>query len=100
MAARLPPRSIPRTVTALKAIGFAVDPTGKEAERGEPKTKNPVYRISWGEGFETLEFSKHYGDASNPQSDFAALMVCSEADVGVPVCQRGRDSSFHALPRP
>src|SRR5262245_32324659 len=48
--------------------------------QGEPKTENPVYRVSWGEGVETFEFSKHYGDPSNPQSGFAALMVCSEAD--------------------
>jgi hypothetical protein len=70
----------PRTVSALKAIGFEVVPTGSEAERGEPKTANPVYRISWGEGFEAAEFSKHYADKANPQTDFAALMVCSEAD--------------------
>jgi hypothetical protein len=74
----------PRTVAALKAIGFEVEPTGKEAPRGEPKTENPVYRISWGEGFESLEFSKQYGDASNPQAGFVALMVCSEADEGCP----------------
>ncbi len=74
----------PRTVAALKAIGFEVEPTGKEAERGEPKTANPVYRVSWGEGFETLEFSKHYGDPANPQQGFAALMVCGEADAACP----------------
>jgi arsenate reductase (thioredoxin) len=74
----------PRTVAALNAVGFEVEPTGKEAKRGEPKIENPVFRVSWGEGFETLEFSKHYGDATNPQKDFAALMVCSEADEGCP----------------
>jgi arsenate reductase len=74
----------PRTVSALKAIGFEVEPTGKEAERGEPKTANPVYRVSWGDGFETYEFSKHYGDKSNPQEGFAALMVCGEADEACP----------------
>ena len=74
----------PRTVSALKAIGFEVEPTGEEAARGEPKTENPVYRVSWGEGFEALEFSKHYGDEANPQAGFAALMVCSEADEGCP----------------
>ena len=74
----------PRTVAALNAVGFEVEPTGKEAPRGEPKTENPIYRIGWGDGFETLEFSKHYGDATNPQKDFAALMVCSEADEGCP----------------
>jgi hypothetical protein len=74
----------PRTVAALKAIGFEVEPTGAEAARGEPQTANPIYRIRWGDGFETLEFSKHYGDPANPQSGFAALMVCSEADAGCP----------------
>lgn len=74
----------PRTAAALKAIGFEVEPTGREAQRGEPKTANPVSRIAWGEGFEALEFSKHYGDVSNPQEGFAALMVCSEADEGCP----------------
>jgi hypothetical protein len=74
----------PRTVSALKAIGFEIEPTGKEARRGEPKTENPIYRVSWGEGLETLEFSKHYGDSSNPQGGFAALMVCSEADEACP----------------
>jgi arsenate reductase len=74
----------PRTVAALKAVGFEVESSGQEAKRGEPKTANPVYRVSWGEGFDALEFSKHYGDASNPQEGFAALMVCSEADEGCP----------------
>ncbi len=73
-----------RTVAALQAVGFDVAPTGEEAPRGEPKTANPVYRVSWGSGFDTLEFSKHYGDAANPQQGFAALMVCSEADEGCP----------------
>jgi hypothetical protein len=73
-----------RTVRALKSIGFEVEPTGKEAPRGEPDTKNPEYRVSWGEGFETHEFSKRYSDPANPQQGFAALMVCSEADEGCP----------------
>jgi hypothetical protein len=75
----------PRTVRALTAIGFEAEPTGKEAPRGEPKTENPVYRVSWGDGMESIEFSKHYGDASNPQTGFAALMVCSEADEACPL---------------
>jgi hypothetical protein len=73
-----------RTVAALKAIGVEVEPTGKEAPRGEPKTENPVYVVRWGEGFETKEFSKLYSDAANPHEGFAALMVCSEADAACP----------------
>jgi len=33
---------------------------------------------------EAVEFSKRYDDASNPQKDFAAVMVCSEADASCP----------------
>ena len=81
----------PRTVTALKEIGVEVEPTGKEAPRGEPKTANPVYRVRWGAPggtgeppFEATEFSKHYDDPANPQQGFAALMVCGEADAACP----------------
>jgi arsenate reductase (thioredoxin) len=80
-----------RTVKTLKEIGVEVEPTGKEATRGEPQTANPVYRIRWGSPgdtgvptMETTEFSKHYDDPANPQSGFAALMVCGEADAGCP----------------
>jgi hypothetical protein len=77
----------PRTIAALKAIGVQVKPTGREAERGEPGTANPIYRVRWGDSqadFEADEFSKQYGDPSNPQGGFAALMVCGEADAGCP----------------
>lgn len=80
-----------RTVAALQAIGFEIAPTGEMAERGEPQTPNPIHRVRWGAAddgkpaLDCLEFSKVYGDPSNPQSGFAALMVCGEADVGCPV---------------
>jgi hypothetical protein len=78
-----------RTLTALRALGVAVEPTGQEAPRGEPKTANPVYRIRWCEsgdpGWEMAEFSKRYSDPSNPQDGFAAVLVCSEADASCPV---------------
>jgi hypothetical protein len=74
-----------RTIVCLREIGIEVEPTGKEAPRGEPKTANPVYTVRWGkEGLEATEFSKTYFDASNPQEDFAALMVCGEADAACP----------------
>jgi hypothetical protein len=86
-----------RTVNALKDSGVDVEPTGKEADRGEPKTPNPIYRIRWGAPSESgappmemMEFSKRYDDPSNPQKGFAALMVCSEADAACPFV-RGAD---------
>jgi arsenate reductase (thioredoxin) len=78
----------PRTVAALRQIGVEVEPTGPEAPRGEPDTANPFYLIRWGSpgepAMEAIEFSKRYDDPSNPQSGFAALMVCDEADAGCP----------------
>ena len=78
-----------RTVNALKEIGVEIEPTGKEAARGEPKTANPMYRVRWGtpggsSELESTEFSKRYDDPANPQKDFAALMVCGEADAACP----------------
>jgi arsenate reductase (thioredoxin) len=45
---------------------------------------NPIFEIAWGEGLKELEFSKMYQDGLNPQSGFAAVMVCSEADESCP----------------
>jgi hypothetical protein len=75
----------PRTISALNEIGVEVEPTGKEAPRGEPKTANPIYSVRWGSGMEATEFSKTYFDRANPQHGFAALMVCGEADAACPV---------------
>jgi hypothetical protein len=79
-----------RTVAALRAIGVEIEPNGKEAVRGEPKTENPVFRVRWGTtggepaAMEAEEFSKNYADPANPQQGFAALMVCGEADAACP----------------
>lgn len=79
-----------RTIAALKAIGVEIEPTGEEAERGAEAGPNPVYTVRWGEGdgssaMHTTEFSKHYSDAGNPQSGFAAVMVCTQADAECPI---------------
>ena len=77
----------PRTVAALKAVGFEVEPTGDEAPRSSPELPNPRCRVRWGtaEGQALVEFSKALGDATLPGSGFAAVMVCDEADAGCPV---------------
>jgi arsenate reductase (thioredoxin) len=74
----------PRAIATLKEIGVDVEASGKEAPRGKSGEENPIYRLRVGKGLETLEFSKHYSDAHNPQKDFAALLVCSEADAECP----------------
>ncbi len=86
-----------RSIAALTAIGVAIEPTGNEAPRGEPKTANPIYRIRWGDSsMETTEFSKLYADASNPQQGFAAILVCGEADESCPHV-KGASAHFHAV---
>lgn len=80
-----------RSARSLREIGVGVEPTGREAARGEPQTANPVYRVRWGSpggpdgsAFEAIEFSKRYDDPANPRQGFAALMVCGEADAACP----------------
>ncbi|MEO8269488.1 MAG: hypothetical protein ABI557_07210, partial [Aureliella sp.] len=73
-----------RTAAALRNIGFDVTDTGTKATPGSEKALNPMLRVEWGEGMETIEFSKHFSAAGNFRSGFAALMVCSEADAECP----------------
>jgi arsenate reductase (thioredoxin) len=73
-----------RTIATLKEIGVEIEPTGKEAPRGTAGEPNPIYRVRWGKGLESVEFSKKYTDPHNPQQDFAAILVCSEADASCP----------------
>lgn len=46
---------------------------------------NPVYSIKYAENEQPIiGFSKRYDDQFNPQSEFAAIMTCNNADVGCP----------------
>ena len=46
---------------------------------------NPIYAIKYGENeHPIIGFSKTYDDDFNPQSEFAAIMTCSQADGGCP----------------
>lgn len=68
----------PRAVAAIRRSGFEVEK--------EPGTKNPVYRVSLGDGLSEMEcFSKLYDQPPNPNRDFIAVMTCSAADAGCPV---------------
>ncbi len=68
----------PNAVAALRRAGFQI----------ERKTggKNPVYGAAYSEEGPALEvFSKRFDDDANPARDFAAIMVCSEADEACPL---------------
>lgn len=67
-----------RAVAACQRAGFDITKTSEG--------KNPVYKVSYGAGAEPLKaFSKKYNDASNAQSNFCAIMTCSQADEACPV---------------
>ncbi len=68
-----------RAMDALKRAGFTVSASKR-------KDDNHVYMVSQGKGFgSNLLFSKQYSDKTNPQEEFGAVMVCSDADKSCPV---------------
>jgi len=67
----------PKVAETLTQQGFQI---GKLSEE-----KNPVYSIKFAENAHpVIGFSKTYDDAFNPQTGFAAIMTCSQADAGCP----------------
>lgn len=70
----------PRAVQALRAMGVGLEPVA------QGPAENPRYAVRLLDpAFETLAFSKHFGDPTNPASGFAAVMTCSEADGACPI---------------
>lgn len=67
----------PRAVAAMERVGFVIE---------NPGGNNPHYLVRFGPNLPALEcFSKKYSDAFNPQSNFAAVMTCSQADQACPI---------------
>ena len=66
----------PRAVDALTRTGLRIDNPGGD---------NPRYMVHFADDGNAIEcFSKVYDDPFNPQSDFAAIMTCSDADANCP----------------
>jgi len=51
---------------------------------GKAGDKNPIYQVTWGKDQQLKEFSKHFAHEQNPPKDFAAILVCDEADEACP----------------
>lgn len=67
----------PSAVAALQRAGFQIS--------RKSEGKNPLYEARFSEEGPALElFSKRFDDDANPRRDFAAIMVCSEADEACP----------------
>ena len=64
-------------INALKRIGFDIKATTDQ--------KNPTYQILYDEQEKPIVcFSKVYNHPQNPQSEFAAIMTCSDAEENCP----------------
>lgn len=67
-----------RAIAACKKAGFDI---AKVSEG-----PNPMYAVTYASSLEPIKaFSKKYDDASNPQSNFLAIMTCSQADKACPI---------------
>jgi len=67
----------PMIIETLENAGFQISKEGD--------SKNPIYSINYSlEEKPIIAFSKKYDDDFNPQSAFAAIMTCSQADGGCP----------------
>ena len=76
-----------RSVAALKRAGF-------EIVTSDSSVENPIYFATFGFSHTPLKmFSKKYDHAENPLKEFAAIMVCSDADEGCPLIL-GAESRF------
>lgn len=67
----------PRAVKAIEQAGFKVTKGGE--------SKNPIYHVAMNDNVTMDCFSKKYTHKINPQKNFAAVMVCSDADEACPV---------------
>jgi arsenate reductase len=67
----------PMVAETLKNCGFHIETLSQG--------NNPVYSIKFGaNAHPIIAFSKTFDDPFNPQSGFAAVMTCSQADEGCP----------------
>lgn len=68
----------PRAIAALQRAGLKIETV--------VNGKNPQYAVRFRDTDRPLVcFSKVYSDAPNPQTDFCAVMTCTQADKGCPV---------------
>jgi len=70
-----------RAVDALQRAGFRI----KKVNNAQNPTYEGHYLRGFGKKEPLLMYSKTYDDRQNLASDFAAIMVCSEADESCPV---------------
>ncbi|MCA9243339.1 MAG: hypothetical protein KDA32_05245 [Phycisphaerales bacterium] len=68
----------PRAVAAMERAGFGVEKTTDDM--------NPIYHVRFCDNRPAMTcFSKKFDGDPNPKADFAAVMVCGDADRACPV---------------
>ena len=68
----------PRAVKTVQNYGFKVEQ--------KDESENPIYLVHFSDEKEPITcFSKVYSDKFNPQTNFAAIMTCSDADANCPL---------------
>jgi protein-tyrosine-phosphatase len=90
----------PRTVSALQRAGVKVE---KIDEISAPVTvvTNPRYEVRFVEkGTPLILFSKKYTDEENPQKNYGAILVCSQADEACPVVFGADQRIYHGYEDP
>ena len=84
-----------RTISALQRAGFRI------ATDGAISLTNPIYTVTFADAQAPLRlFSKVYDDAANPQKDYAAVLVCSQADEACPVVRGAAVRIYHGYEDP
>lgn len=69
----------PRAVVAMQRCGLKI-------VADDPTASNPRYRVTTSDSSTPqVCFSKAYGDAPNPSTDYCAVMTCSQADDACPL---------------
>jgi protein-tyrosine phosphatase/arsenate reductase len=64
-------------IKALKEIGFEI--------QAKDESLNPIFEVKYSDDSNpTICFSKVYDDAFNPNTNFAAIMTCSDAEENCP----------------
>jgi arsenate reductase len=72
----------------------------KQDSRCAPFWRYPVYSIKYGaDAHPIIGFSKTYDDRFNPQSAFAAILTCSQADGACPFCWCWKESHHFWRPK-
>lgn len=76
-----------RTIQTLRELGTQIEEQDELAPPGASGESNPRYSVRWGAAATSraIEFSKCYDDGVNPQQDYCAIMVCTDADENCPV---------------